>query len=58
MPLSIFFWTIYVIAILFGVWSNYDAAQPMWYRRAGAYMVLWLLVGVLGWQVFGAVVRR
>ena len=58
MPLSILFWVIYVICILFGVWSNYDAGQPLWYRRAGAYLVLWLLVGVLGWEVFGPVVRR
>jgi hypothetical protein len=30
----------------------------MWYRRAGAYMVLWILVGILAWEVFGPVVRR
>ena len=58
MPLGTLFWVVYVIAILFGVWSNYEAAQPMWYRRAGAYLVLWLLVGALGWEVFGSVVRR
>jgi membrane protein YdbS with pleckstrin-like domain len=58
MPLGILFWVVYVIAILFGLWSNYDATQPLWIRHAGAYMVLWLLVGVLGWEVFGPVVRR
>jgi membrane protein YdbS with pleckstrin-like domain len=58
MPLGILFWVVYVIAIVFGFWSNYEAAQPMWFRRAGAYLVLWLLVGVLGWEVFGPVVHR
>jgi membrane protein YdbS with pleckstrin-like domain len=58
MPLGTLFWVVYVIAILFGVWSNYDAAQPLWYRRAGAYLVLWVLVGILGWEVFGSVVKR
>ena len=29
----------------------------VWTRRAGAYGVLWLLVGFLGWAVFGAVVK-
>lgn len=57
MPLGILFWVVYVVAIVFGVWSNYEAGQP-WFKRAGAYMVLWLLVGVLGWEVFGPVVRR
>ena len=57
MPLSIWFWVIYVIAILLGGWSNYEPAQPLWYRRAGAYLVLWALVGMLGWATFGPVVK-
>ena len=58
MQLGLFFWIVYVIAILFGVWSNYEAGQPLWVKRAGAYGVLWILVGVIGWEVFGPVVRR
>jgi hypothetical protein len=58
MPLGILFWVVYVIAILFGVWSNYATSDPLWFRRAGAYLVLWLLVGVLGWETFGPVVHR
>jgi len=57
MPLSILFWVIYTVAIIFGVWSNYAPAEPLWYRKAGAYLVLWLLVGILGWSVFGPVVK-
>lgn len=57
MPLGILFWVVYVIAILFGFWSNYEPAQPLWYRKAGAYLVLWLLVGMLGWATFGPVVK-
>lgn len=34
MPLGILFWVIYVVAIVFGVWSNYEAGQP-WFKRAG-----------------------
>ncbi len=58
MPLGLFFWVIYIIAVLFGFWANYEAAQPLWYRRAGAYLILWLLVGVIGWQVFGAAIHK
>jgi hypothetical protein len=57
MPLGIFFWVVYVVAIIFGVWSNYEPAPSPWFKRAGAYLVLWLLVGILGWAVFGAVVK-
>jgi hypothetical protein len=58
MPLSFFFWMIYVLVLIIGVWFNYEPAQPLWYRRAGSYIALWILVGILGWEVFGSVVRR
>ena len=57
MPLGILFWVVYVIAILFGVWSNYEATNPVWFKRAGAYLVIWLLVGMLGWATFGPVIK-
>jgi hypothetical protein len=57
MPIGILFWVIYVVALLFGAWSNYEAGNALWVRRAGAYACLWLLVGIIGWHVFGPVVR-
>jgi hypothetical protein len=57
MQLGLLFWVIYVVAVIFGVWSNYVPNTP-WFKAAGAYLVLWLLVGILGWEVFGPVVRR
>lgn len=56
MTLATWFWVIYVIAIFFGGWSSYDGT-PLGYRRIGAYGVLWLLVGILGWHSFGSVVK-
>jgi hypothetical protein len=56
MPLAYLFWTIYVICVLFGAWSFYEPTTP-WFRRAGGFFVLWVLVGMLGWHVFGSVVK-
>lgn len=56
MPLGILFWVVYVIAVLLGMWVNYEANTP-WFKKAGAYLVLWILVGMLGWAVFGPVVK-
>lgn len=56
MPLGLLFWVLYVVAIVLGLWANYDG-QPLWYRRAGGYIVLWILVGILGWHAFGPVIR-
>jgi hypothetical protein len=57
MPLNYIFWGIYIFCLLFGVWGYYEPAQPTWYRRAGGYLAIWILVGMLGWRVFGAAVK-
>jgi hypothetical protein len=57
MPLGILFWVVYVIAVVFGAWSSYTPGNPAWFRPFGAYAILWLLVGILGWHAFGPVVR-
>jgi hypothetical protein len=52
------FWLFYVLAFL-SVWLGYydSTANSLWYRRAGALTVLWLLVGILGYRVCGSVVK-
>jgi len=57
MSRELLFWVIYIISLLVGAWSNYEAGQPLWYRRAGGYLILWILVGLLGWSVYGAPVK-
>ena len=56
MPLSYLFWGIYILSIFFGGWGYYDGT-PVGYRRFGGYFVLWVLVGLLGYHVFGAAIR-
>jgi hypothetical protein len=56
MPLNILFWVIYLIALLVAWWGYYEAGKP-WFRPFGSAIALWLLVGILGWKVFGAAVR-
>lgn len=57
MPLNILFWVIYIVCLLAAFWAYYEPGQPAWFRRAGGYAVLWVLVGILGWRVFGPAVR-
>ena len=58
MPIGLLFWVIYIIAILFCVWGNYAPGKPFAIRPFGSYFVSWILIGILGWEVFGAAVRR
>ena len=55
MPLGILFWVIYLFCLLFSAWVCYEPNAP-WFKKAGGYFVLWLLIGILGWQVFGPAV--
>ncbi len=57
MPLSIWFWVFYVLGIVFGLWSNYVPGQPYPWPRSGALLLTWILIGLLGWQVFGSAVK-
>ena len=56
MPMSVLFWVLYIIAVVFGAWASYDG-QPNWPRRFGGHFVLWILVGILGWRVFGSAIK-
>jgi hypothetical protein len=56
MPISFLFWGIYILSIVF-FWFFANDGQPLWYRRAGAVTALWILVGILGYRVFGAAVK-
>lgn len=52
MAAGLWFWLIYVICVLFGVWVDWPADRN--YRPLGGKLVLFVLLGLLGWAVFGA----
>ena len=56
MPIGLLFWVLYIIAVLFGAWASYG--QPNWPRLFGGHFVLWILVGMLGWHVFGPAIKQ
>jgi hypothetical protein len=57
MPLQMLFWGIYIFALLFSFWVYYEPAPSPWFRRASGVWILWLLVGILGYRVFGSAIR-
>jgi hypothetical protein len=57
MPLGILFWAVFILIGCFGgFWLYYDG-QPLWGRRFSGYIVLLILVGILGYRVFGSAVK-
>lgn len=61
MGANIWFWLIYVIVLVFGIWGlgpwfqNGTSTNP--YRPFGSWLVLFILIGLLGWHDFGSPIR-
>jgi hypothetical protein len=53
MTISLLFWLIYILSIVFGLWAG---SQPPLARWAGWPM--FICTGLLGWQIFGAAIHR
>ena len=51
------FWVIYLISIFVVGLSFYETGQPLPFRRAGGSFILWVLIGIVGWAVFGAPIK-
>lgn len=54
MNLSLLFWVLYIVALLFSAYQN-RANFPGW---AGGTLIWFLLIGILGYAVFGAMVKH
>ncbi len=59
MGANIWFWLIYVIVGLFGIWGvgPWQGPNPNPYRMVGGWVVLFILIGLLGWHDFGSPLR-
>ena len=56
MALSIWFWVLWVVSLAFGMWADYNPGQP-WFRPGGRNLMIWALLGILGYAVFGGLVK-
>ncbi len=56
MPISLLYWTIYLLALFLGVWLHYPF-QPAGYRPLGVFFVIFVLLFLLGLHDFGPAIR-
>lgn len=54
MQLSIWFWIIYFISLLFGFWAEYVPGQAYPYGRGMRTLVLYILLFIIGLKIFGS----
>lgn len=57
MTLAVLFWILMIIWLVFGLWRDYVPAQPYPLPRLAGNLFLFVLLAILGWQVFGGPVK-
>jgi hypothetical protein len=57
MTLAIWFWILYVLSLLFGLWTGYTPGQPYPFRTWGVLVVVFILIGFLGFRTFGGPIQ-
>lgn len=55
MPLGLMFWILMLLWLIFGLVERWGPSGPYW--AWGGSLVLFILLLLLGWQVFGAPVK-
>ena len=56
MSISLLFWVIFIVYIVFGFYSNWPASGKG--TAIGGHLVVCILLALLGWAVFGAAIHR
>ncbi len=57
MGANIWFWLIYVLVGIFGIWGIGPWGEAKPYGAFGSWLVLFILVGILGLHAFGSPIR-
>jgi hypothetical protein len=60
MSAGIWFWLLFVITLIFGIWGNnpWRPAGPNYaWAPFGSWLVMFILIGILGIGVFGSPIR-
>lgn len=50
--LTMLFWLLYVIGLLFGFYVEYSPGQPYPVNRGGRHFLMFIMIGLLGYKVF------
>jgi hypothetical protein len=53
MPLSVAFWILMIIWFIFGLYGNRENIRGGNYGPFGGSLLLFILLFILGWKVFG-----
>jgi len=58
LPAGILFWVIFVVALLFSGYAGWSSPAENRWRSVGMTLVIFILLGLLGWHSFGPVIQQ
>lgn len=58
MSIGLLFWILWVIWLVFGFWSGQSIAEPNRRYAWGGHFLLLVLFFLVGWKIFGFVIRE
>jgi hypothetical protein len=56
MPLGLLFWVLMILWLVFGFWQ-WRPNLPTNYAPFGGHILLWILLFIIGWRIFGFVIQ-
>jgi hypothetical protein len=58
MTLAVLYWVLMLLWLLFSLWIDYVPNQPYPVRRGAWSFMIFVLLLILGWAVFGSPVKH
>jgi hypothetical protein len=59
MTIGFLFWLLMILWLIFGLWINWPSQPgPAGWRPVGGNLLLFVLLFLLGWRVFGFVIQN
>jgi phosphate/sulfate permease len=60
MKIGLLFWILMLLWLVFGLWMYWPASTgtPLAFGLIGGNLLLFLVIGLLGWKVFGSPVQE
>jgi hypothetical protein len=57
MTIGLLFWILMILWAVFGVVPNFPRGEAKW-QPFGGSLLLWILLGLLGWNAFGFIIHQ
>jgi len=60
MKIGLLFWILMLVWLLFGLWAfwPHSGGSAVAYGPVGGTLLLFLVIGLLGWKVFGSPIQE